>query len=104
MPSPYMRSALLGMVLAPSLALAQATPPAADPAADTPRVEYLSVFENYRRPAGTAAGDWRHANDRVREVGGFAGSLKDDPKDRPSGGQETAPSEPGHSGHPGHSK
>lgn len=103
MPSPNVCSILVGAILAPSLAMAGPFPSVADPASPYAPLQYHSPFENYRRAPSTAVGDWRQANDRVREVGGFAGALKDDPPSQPSAGRDGAAGAP-HTHQPGQNR
>jgi len=100
MPTCPIRSALLSTALlaaTPLAASADPLPVVADPAAPSAPLEYRSPFSGYQRPRLDGVADWRRSNEVVREVGGFAGSLKDPPP--PPGG---APAAPG--GHKGHSK
>lgn len=100
MPTCLIRSALLSAALlaaTPLAAIADPLPVVADPAAPAAALEYRSPFSGYQRPRLDGVADWRRSNEVVREVGGFAGSLKDPPP--PPGG---APAAPG--GHKGHSK
>lgn len=68
--SKEIRTIALGAVLVASLAVhAQTalTPAAAQPAAGA----YNSAFEGYRPFAAGEVGDWRKANDTVRDIGGW---------------------------------
>lgn len=69
-----------------------------DPAAPAPGLEYRSAFSDYKKPRFEAAADWRKTNDVVREVGGFAGALKED---GPAAAMpaEPPPADGGHAGH-----
>lgn len=74
--------------LAASLAaLAQPAAPsrAAPPAAST----YNSAFEGYRPFAAEEVGDWRQANDTVRDIGGWRAYARE------IQGGSTTPAQPG---------
>ena len=49
-------------------AAAPAAVPASPPAATAP---YASAFDAYRSFSAGEVGDWRHANETVREIGGW---------------------------------
>lgn len=85
-------------------AAAAELPGVADPAAPTAPLDYQSVFSNYSRPKLGPVMDWKKANDVVREVGGFAGALKDDPSPpaastSPAEGRAAPAGSGGHGGH-----
>ncbi len=86
-------------------AAAAELPAVADPAAPVAPLDYQSVFSSYSKPQLAPAMDWKKANDVVREVGGFAGAMKDEPSQPAS--PPTSPAEgraapAGSGGHGGH--
>lgn len=62
--------ALCAVALSASLS-AQAQSAAATPAAQPTAAAYDSAFEGYRPFASEEVGNWRQANDTVRDIGGW---------------------------------
>lgn len=74
-------------------ALAQTAPP--EPAGRAPAAQalpYTSAFESYRSFAADDVGDWRKANDTVREIGGWRAYAREISGGAPApAGAESAP-------------
>lgn len=95
-----------------SAAAAADLPAVADPSAPAAPLDYRSVFSGYTKPVFGPAGDWKQANQVVRDVGGFAGVMKDgagdghDQSNTPADAQPAARpgSAAGHGGHTGHGR
>ena len=95
-------AAALALLLGSASFQAKAQQPnPADPSAAVPVTEYQSAFTGYRKPQFEQKLDWRQANDTVRDVGGHAGALKDQPPGKYESAPGTAVSAPGAS-HQGH--
>ena len=69
--SKEIRTIALGAIVAAAslAAVAQTAPPGPAPA--QPEGGYSSAFEGYRPFAADEVGDWRKANETVREIGGW---------------------------------
>lgn len=95
-------AAALALLLGSASFQAKAQQPnPADPRVAVPVTEYQSAFTGYLKPQFEQRLDWRQANDTVRDVGGHAGALKDQPPRKDDGAQGTAPNAAGAS-HQGH--
>lgn len=95
-------AATLALLLGSASFQAKAQQPnPADPSAAVPVTEYQSAFNGYHKPQFEQKLDWRQANEVVRDVGGHAGALKDQPSGRNENAPGTSGSAPSAS-HQGH--
>jgi len=93
----------------PAGAQVAASPDPLDATVAKPPV-YSSAFSGYRPYRSDGAQNWRSINERVKAVGGHAGSLRSDspavsPEERPAAAPREpvrATPAPAHTGHAGH--
>ncbi|MEJ5989083.1 hypothetical protein WG902_03715 [Ramlibacter sp. PS3R-8] len=95
--SKEIRTIALGAIAAAAswATIAQTAAPA--PAAPQPQGAYSSAFEGYRPFAADEVGDWRKANETVREIGGwraYAREIRGGPQGAAQQGGVAAPAAP----------
>lgn len=100
--STHIRAILSGAAMAASLAAAAQTA-APSPAAKPVAGAYHSAFEGYRPFVAEEVGDWRKANDTVRDIGGwraYAREIQGATPARPAASPASAAPAHPHGGHP----
>jgi hypothetical protein len=103
----FPRLAAVAALCLPVLALGQAgRPDPSDAKAAAPALRYRSAFADYKPWQQTRPGDWRAANDNVRQAGAKSGGHAGHPMSAASAAAASvpAPSSPArdHGSHPTH--
>ena len=105
--SKEIRTIALGAIAAAASLAAVAQTAAPAPAPAQPQGGYSSAFEGYRPFAADEVGDWRKANETVREIGGWRAYAREiQAGSKPAGAESQAPEAQPKAAdpHQGHSK